>query len=97
MPVKVEQINEYLLSDTVQSPKTKSGNKKCTRSAAYIYMKLRANSLNVVYSHDTSPIFVLYIAGSVNRYRNRIPIPTQPQSCVAVHVQTIQDSGFHHL
>ena len=25
MPVKVEQINEYLFSDTVQSQKTKSG------------------------------------------------------------------------
>ena len=25
MPVKVQQINEYLLSDTVQSQKTKSG------------------------------------------------------------------------
>ena len=25
MPVKVEQINEYLFSDTVQSKKTKSG------------------------------------------------------------------------
>ena len=26
VPVKVEQINEYLFSDTVQSQKTKSGN-----------------------------------------------------------------------
>ena len=31
MPVKVEQINEYLFSDTVQSQKTKSGNKRTDR------------------------------------------------------------------
>ena len=31
MPVKVEQINEYLFSDTVQSQKTKSGSDKISQ------------------------------------------------------------------
>ena len=32
MPVKLEQINEYLVSDTVQSQKTKSGSVEISRS-----------------------------------------------------------------
>ena len=32
VPVKVEQINEYLFSDTVQSQKTKSGSDEISRS-----------------------------------------------------------------
>ena len=40
MPVKVEQINEYLFSDTVQRYKTKSGNDEISQGQVgrYVYV-----------------------------------------------------------
>ena len=40
MPVKVEQLNEYLFSDTVQSQKTKSGSDEISQGQDRGYPKI---------------------------------------------------------
>ena len=52
MPVKVEQINEYLFSDTVQSQKTKSGSDEISQGQDRGYPLLceKPRRLHSIYS-----------------------------------------------
>ena len=46
MPVKVEQINEYLFSDTVQSQKTKSGSDEISQGQGRGYPSVGGAATN---------------------------------------------------